>query len=272
MTTPTWRRSAELAARAGRPALVLSALLLLSAPAAAQEKASFRERYDQAAALYKANQYAEAVTAFQALYDEKQVPILLFNIAQAHRRAGLLEDAVPFYERFLKENPKPELQKEAEGYLKEIRDMLAQRERDQQQLIAERRAREEAERRAFALTAGPKEPPPVGFGRDGGLARSTNVYAIVKWTALGVGIAAAGAGAAMIALDGRGTCDLMMGQTLCPQQLATLPIGAALAAVGVAALGTSAAFFVLDHRRSRRTAVSLIPSAGGAALTLAGSF
>ena len=103
---------------------MLSALLLLSAPAAAQEKASFRERYDQAAALYKANQYAEAVTAFQALYDEKQVPILLFNIAQAHRRAGLLEDAVPFYERFLKENPKPELQKEAEGYLKEIRDML----------------------------------------------------------------------------------------------------------------------------------------------------
>lgn len=254
MTTPTSRRSASgspLPTRVLRSLLSLLLVLCLSGAAAAQEKPSFRERYDQAATLFKNSQYDEAIEAFQALYEQKQVPILLFNIAQAHRRAGRLAEALPFYHRFLSENPKADLQKEAEGYVKEIRDTLEQRERAEQQAAEERRVREEAQQRADALAAGAKEPPPRGFARDGSVVAPGRPFRVLKWVAAGVGVLAVGAGAALLALDGRPTCDLAMGQTLCPQQLATLPAGAALVAGGAAALGASAAFFVLDYKRGR---------------------
>lgn len=256
MTTPISRRSASgspLPTRVLRSLLSALVVLCLCGAAVAQEKpgTSFRERYDQAAILFKASQFDEAIEAFQALYDTKPVPILLFNIAQAHRRAGRLGESLPFYHRFLAENPKADLKSEAEGYVKEITQTLEQRERAAKQAEEERLAKEEAQQRADSLAAGAKEPPPRGFTRDGAVVAPTRPFRVLKWVAAGVGVLALGAGVALLALDGRPTCELATGQTLCPQQLATLPAGAALVAGGAVALGASAAFFVVDYKRSR---------------------
>jgi hypothetical protein len=99
--------------------------------------------------------------------------------------------------------------------------------------------------------------------------------AVLKWVSLGAGSAALGTGIALIAIDGKGTCEHPTGGT-CPQRYETLPAGIAVASVGGAALLTAGVLFYLDARRpggSQRTAL-IAPAAlpGGAALTAVGSF
>jgi tetratricopeptide (TPR) repeat protein len=47
--------------------------------------------------------------------------VVLFSIAQAHRKLGHLDQAIEAYERFLTTKPKPGLKAETEGYLTELR-------------------------------------------------------------------------------------------------------------------------------------------------------
>jgi PEGA domain len=94
---------------------------------------------------------------------------------------------------------------------------------------------------------------------------------IFKWVAGGVGIAGVAAGAALIAVDGNGTCSLRPGQRQCAKVLDTLPLGAGLAAVGGALLVTSVVLFVID-RPARKFALGATPTVGGFALTAAGRF
>lgn len=75
--------------------------------------------------------------------------------------------------------------------------------------------------------------------------------AIAKWTLLGAGLAAAAAGAAMLAVDGRGTCALTGAQVECPEILATRKGGIAFLAVGGVAVASSAVLFGLDLRAAR---------------------
>ena len=60
-----------------------------------------------------------------------------------------------------------------------------------------------------------------------------------------------GAGASLLALNGRPTCTLSGGQELCPQQLDTLGGGIAGLAVGGALLAGAAAMFVIDYRQGK---------------------
>jgi hypothetical protein len=95
--------------------------------------------------------------------------------------------------------------------------------------------------------------------------------AILKWVPLGVGVATLAAGAALLALDGRGTCSLAGGQKECPKVYDTLPAGAGLAAVGGALVVTSVVLIVID-RPSRKLALGVQPLAGGAQLAAGGTF
>src|SRR5262249_39636099 len=58
---------------------------------------------------------------FALAYSFKRLPRMLFNIAQAYRRAGHSEDAYLSYARFLEEDPNTPLTKEVSGYQNELR-------------------------------------------------------------------------------------------------------------------------------------------------------
>ena len=71
----------------------------------------------------------------------------------------------------------------------------------------------------------------------------------LKWVTLVGGVLAVGAGAALVALDGRGTCSRGSGQLQCPDVYDTKTAGIATLAGGGALVVTSVILFVLDRPR-----------------------
>lgn len=109
--------------RSSARALLL--LALLHAPVArAAPRDLFHQHYDRGVAAYKARDYARAITAFQAAYELRQLPRLLFNLAQAERQQGDAAAALVHYERYLRLDPDlgPAERREVEEYIAKLRE------------------------------------------------------------------------------------------------------------------------------------------------------
>jgi tetratricopeptide (TPR) repeat protein len=139
-----------------RHALVL-ALLLTALPVRAGGPGDFKTRYTLALALYEAQRYEESIPEFQAAYKIDARPALLFNIAQAYRKAGRPKEAIEYYDRYLEADPKidAETRRKVDGYLAEARNTLAALELAVKQRLAEEKAARDREAEP------PKEPPPA---------------------------------------------------------------------------------------------------------------
>jgi tetratricopeptide (TPR) repeat protein len=124
--------------------------------ASGKDQRSLREVLDSATKLFQAGSYDQAIVEFQVAYTKRQLPTLLFNIAQAHRKAGHWSEALALYERFLRDDPKSALLPEAEAHAAAMRARLdaerASQEREAAERLAQRRA-EEAEALAKAREA-----------------------------------------------------------------------------------------------------------------------
>ncbi len=95
----------------------------------------------------------------------------------------------------------------------------------------------------------------------------TSRFGALKWLTLGVGVAAAGTGIALLTIDGDGTCD---GPARCPERYDTST--AAYATLGGAAIALSAGVYMLitDSRSTERPIATITPTPGGATLALTG--
>lgn len=98
-----------------------------SVPTAAEPSPArtLREFSELGVRLYQAGDYDGAIRAFSSAYTLRARPVLLFNIAQAHRRAGREADALPFYELFVRQDPQSPYKSEAEAYIGHIRGRLS---------------------------------------------------------------------------------------------------------------------------------------------------
>ena len=231
-----------------------------------------RTRYERAVALYNSSQYDKAIEEFQAVYEMKPAPILLFNLAQAHRKAGHKAQALDLYDRFLRENPpldpkaKPpeveqynKLKSETELYIKELKtsleaDKLAEKEAADK-VAADKLAAEQkvAAEKAAAQRAADERIVAAQRYRN----RPTRPLNIAKWALAGVGLGLVIAGAVLVGFDGKPVCSddapLMPGQKLCPNELDTKALGGGLLGGGLAALAGSAALFIVDYRQTHGT-------------------
>lgn len=88
--------------------------------------AQAEELYRKGVAQYKAEQYADAVVSFEAAYRISGAPRLLYNLGTAHRKLGHLQDAIDFFDEYLKREPtiEPERRTTVEGYITELRAEL----------------------------------------------------------------------------------------------------------------------------------------------------
>lgn len=94
-------------------------------PLPAPPARTLREFSELGVRLYQAGDYDGAIRAFSSAYTLRARPVLLFNIAQAHRRAGREADALPFYELFVRQEPQSPYKSEAEAYIGHIRGRLS---------------------------------------------------------------------------------------------------------------------------------------------------
>jgi tetratricopeptide (TPR) repeat protein len=82
----------------------------------------FRQIIEQATQDFRSGRYDQAVEGYLSAYQLRRRPPLLFNIAQVHRKAGRTQDALKFYDDFLREDPQSELAPEVRNYVKVLRE------------------------------------------------------------------------------------------------------------------------------------------------------
>lgn len=238
----------------------LAAVPSVRADSASDKAASqqLMQRYERAVRLYNTGQYDKAIEEFQSLYEARPQPILMFNLAQAHRKAGHVAQALDLYERFLGQNTDPNLKTETEGYLVDLRKQ-AEEAKAAEKAAAEKAAAEKAaaEKLAAEKAAADKAAEDAlaqERRKKYGWRRPLN---IAKWSAVGVGVGLIVSGAVLMALDGRPVCaedmPIVMGQKLCPEELDTKGAGIGLLIGGGVALGGAAGLFVLDHKAQKET-------------------
>jgi tetratricopeptide (TPR) repeat protein len=86
----------------------LLAKLVKSPASDAERKREFDRHYGAAMAAYKSADYAQAIAEFEAAYAIDAQPLLIFNIAQAFRKAGQLDQALVKYREYLERDPSAE--------------------------------------------------------------------------------------------------------------------------------------------------------------------
>lgn len=128
--------------------LFLCALVSVQSVSRADEAADFKKHYDSALTYYNKGAYADALREFQMAYAIKQLPKLLLNIGQLHRKQGNAKEALGYYELYLRvePNPEPKLKAELDRYILQTRSMLDAAERVRaESLAAQRRSERERE-------------------------------------------------------------------------------------------------------------------------------
>lgn len=105
----------------------VSVLFLLAAlPARADDdKAAAREHTRRGARAYDLGHYRDAVTEFEAAYQAKDDPALLFNIGQAYRAAGDYANAITAYKSFIRNLPHTDRRRDIEARIAELERVLA---------------------------------------------------------------------------------------------------------------------------------------------------
>ncbi|HEY0714338.1 MAG TPA: tetratricopeptide repeat protein [Polyangia bacterium] len=93
-------------------------------PVTAEKVREAERLVNEAAALYQANRYKEAIALFERAYTLDPHPIILLNIGRAHNRNGALEQALHFYRRYLKRAPKAEDRAQIEERVRHLEEAL----------------------------------------------------------------------------------------------------------------------------------------------------
>jgi hypothetical protein len=83
-------------------------------------KAEARRAYDRGVTEYNLGRFDRAIAEFERAYELDPAPMLLYNLAQAERRAGNLRRAVFLYERFVTQAPTAENAGNARRHIQEL--------------------------------------------------------------------------------------------------------------------------------------------------------
>src|SRR6184192_3593733 len=81
-------------------------VLAVTGVASADDRLSAKEHFQKGTKYFDLGRFDEAIKEYEAAYEVKDEPVLLYNIAQAHRLAGHTRDAVYFYKSYLRRVPK----------------------------------------------------------------------------------------------------------------------------------------------------------------------
>src|ERR1700761_5756370 len=114
-----------MASRRNVLSLVVLALLPLTASTARADVAAAREHFRKGKVLFDLQRYLEAAKEYEAAYEAKDDPALLFNIGQAYRLGGETQKALGAYRSYLRNLPNAPNQTEVHTRIDELQQQLA---------------------------------------------------------------------------------------------------------------------------------------------------
>lgn len=91
----------------------------------ADDAAAAREHAQKATTFYKLAKYDDAIREFEAAYEAKADPALLYNIAQCHRLAGHDSEALRLYQNYLRDAPRGPYRSQAEQWIESLQKSAA---------------------------------------------------------------------------------------------------------------------------------------------------
>ncbi|HUS64109.1 MAG TPA: hypothetical protein VMZ28_06180 [Kofleriaceae bacterium] len=273
--------------------LVILVCLGLAAPAMAQpkkkptraQKAKAKALYDEGLRYYNVGDYDSAAEKFGESYVIVAAPLLLFNIAQAHRLGGDCEQALRSYRTYLREVPKPDNRQQVDQAIRICEAKLAEKPAAPEEQPAPPAV--EPEKPAPAEVADAAEPE-AELDPDAEVEADTGSPSRPGRTKKIIGIAVGATGAALAATgayfglqassqasdieDFDGVWDQSWEDKEAAQRrnrvLAPVLIGA-----GVAAIAGGVVLFILGDREATDAAeLAVVPTADGGAILVSGSF
>jgi len=140
--------------------LILTLALIAGAGTAHASEAgkkAAKPHYEKGASEYNLGHFAEAISEFEKAYEQDPAPILLFNIAQAHRQSGNNERAAFFYRRYLEQDPNADNRVDVEKRIKDLEAVI------QQQNDVKRKPPTEVTDQDHHATAQTAPPPPLAI-------------------------------------------------------------------------------------------------------------
>jgi tetratricopeptide (TPR) repeat protein len=102
-------------------------VLGVAVTARADDAATAREHYQKGTSYYDLGRYPDAIKEFEAAYEIKNDPALLYNLAQSHRLAGNSEQALHFYRTYLRYVPNAKNRAEIEDRIKQLDQLVSQK-------------------------------------------------------------------------------------------------------------------------------------------------
>jgi tetratricopeptide (TPR) repeat protein len=137
-------------------ALAISAGGLRVAQAAPASEKQARERFQKAEMSFNLGRFSEALADYQAAYEAKPLPALLFNIAQCYRNMQSYERARFFFRRYLALDPKTTNRRLVDDLIAEMT-----RELDKQEKVDKREAAAAVAVDPLVAVASAAPPPPA---------------------------------------------------------------------------------------------------------------
>src|SRR5688572_9411424 len=106
--------------------LPIAVVFLLAAPPAQAEddSAVAKRHFIEATKAFRLGEFSRAVEEYRAAYNAKPEAPILYNIAQAYRLAGNLQQALFFYRSYLHSLPNAENRDEVTGRIAAIDEQL----------------------------------------------------------------------------------------------------------------------------------------------------
>jgi tetratricopeptide (TPR) repeat protein len=137
--------------RLGGFAAVLLMVVAAAPVARADDVSQARDHFRKGSKAFDLGHYAEAIKEYEAAYDLKEDPALLFNIAQAYRLDGDNQNAVRVYKSFLHRMPEAPNRVEVQRRIAELEKVIEQ----------QGRAKEGPPEGTLSPTDRPATPPPI---------------------------------------------------------------------------------------------------------------
>ncbi len=111
---------------AGALLLLVTIAAPLSARAQSSDTEQLKKHFEDGSKAFNLGEFKRAVDEYKAAYNIRADPVFLYNIAQAYRLDGNLQQALFFYKSYLTNSPRAPNRHEVDGRIHELDRQIAE--------------------------------------------------------------------------------------------------------------------------------------------------